>query len=136
MVMNASTSPLSGRYQLAEAAYGDASVVVHRGYDQLLNRNVAIELPHPGQPNAHIDTMLREKARRMAIGELPFVAALYDQGDEADRPYLILEELVGEPLSDTAPLPPSAVVELFSSLATTVRSSQQTGRRREKHLRA
>ena len=114
---------LSGRYQVGNAIYGDATVAVHRGHDQLLNRPVTIEMARPGQPD-EAATALREKARRMALAELPYVAALYDQGDEAGIPYLIYEDLIGTPLSEAAPLAPADVVGVISSLTTTLRTAQ------------
>src|SRR3712207_6439076 len=115
---------LSGRYLVGELVYGDPAVAVHRGHDQVLDRAVTIELLQPGA-GAEVATALRDKARRMALVELPHVAALYDQGDEEGRPYLVLEELLGEALADVAPLPSAGAASLVSSLATTLAAAHE-----------
>ena len=118
-------SLLSERYQLGDLIYGDAGVAVHRGYDQKLNRPVTIELPRDGHPNYVVAEMLRNKARRMALADLPHLAALYDQGEQDGRPYLIFEELIGAPLAEVAPLAPDDVVALITALAATLSAARQ-----------
>lgn len=115
---------LSERYQLGDVAYGDAGVAVHRGYDQKLNRAVTIELPRPDLPNQVVAETLRNKARRMALADLPHVAALYDQGEQDGRPYLVFEELVGAPLAEVAPLDPADVVIVITALCATLRAAR------------
>ena len=116
---------LSERYQLGDPIYGDAGVAVHRGYDQKLNRPVTIELPRAGHPNDVVADMLRNKARRMALADLPHLAALYDQGEQDGRPYLVFEELIGAPLAEVAPLAPADVVTLITALGATLRAARQ-----------
>ena len=116
---------LSGRYRLGDVVYGDAVVAVHRGQDQLLNRTVSIEISRPDHPDETVSAALRDKARRMALAELPHLAALYDQGEDAGQPYLVFEELSGVPLAEAAPLDPSDVATLIASLAATLRAAQK-----------
>jgi hypothetical protein len=116
---------LSGRYRLGDVVYGDATIAVHKGFDQLLNRAVTIELVRAGRPDDQTGPALRDKGRRMATRELPHVAALYDQGDEAGQSYLIYEEMVGAPLSVVAPLQPSEIVTLIGAVATTLRIARR-----------
>jgi serine/threonine-protein kinase len=116
---------LSRRYRVGDAVYGDATVSVHRGHDQLLNRPVTIELLRPGLAASGAATALREKARRMALTVLPNVASLYDQGEEGGQPYLVLEELQGIPLDEAAPLGPDDIVALIGAVAATTRAAQR-----------
>jgi hypothetical protein len=97
-------------------------VSVHRGHDQLLNRGVTIELLKPGLPDTASEA-LREKARRMAVTELPNVAALYDQGEEDGRPFLVLEEMLGTRLTASAPLGPDDLVALISAVSATLQAA-------------
>ncbi len=115
---------LSERYRVDDAVYGDAAISVHRGHDQVLNRGVTIEVLKPGPVDASIAAALRDKARRMAVTELPNVAALYDQGEENGRPYLVFEELQGAPLAEIAPLAPDEVVTLVAALNATLRAAK------------
>jgi serine/threonine protein kinase len=116
---------LSERYQLGEVVYGDAGVVVYRGHDQKLNRAVTIELPRADHPNEVVAETLRDKARRMALADLPYVAALYDQGEQDGRPYLVFEELIGTPLAEVAPLDPGNVVAMITAICGTLRAARQ-----------
>lgn len=115
---------LSERYLVSDLIYSDAAVAVHHGYDQMLNRPIMIELLRPDHADPGAATVLREKARRMALAELPFVAALYDQGEEEGRPYLILEELHGTPLAEAAPIPPTMLIHLVTSISTTLEAAR------------
>jgi len=115
---------LSGRYKVDDVVYSDTEVTVHHGYDQLLNRAVTVELVRPELTDGVAAAALREKARQMAITELPYVAALYDQGEESGRPYLILEEQLGIPIGQAAPLAPDAILALIGAIAAIDRASQ------------
>jgi len=114
---------LSGRYQLGDVVYDDGVAAVHRGHDQLLNRPVTIELLRPEAPIGAAEA-LRDKSRRTALGELPNVAALYDQGEHEGRTYLVFEELLGESLADAAPLAPPDAARLLSGLAATLSAAR------------
>ncbi|HSH81933.1 MAG TPA: SH3 domain-containing protein [Herpetosiphonaceae bacterium] len=114
---------LSGRYQLRDVVYDDGVVTVHRGHDQLLNRPVTIELLRPEAPIGAAEA-LRDKSRRTALGELPNVAALYDQGEHEGRTYLVFEELLGVSLADAAPLAPPDAARLLSGLAATLSAAR------------
>ena len=116
---------LTGRYREGDVVYDDAMVSVHRGHDQLLNRDVTIELLKPGLPDTAAEA-LREKARRMAVTELPNVAALYDQGEEDGRPFLVLEEMLGTRLTAIAPLGPEDLIALISAVSATLQAAERS----------
>lgn len=117
---------LSGRYEVGDVVYRDASVAVYRGHDRVLNRPVTIERLQPQAVSPATIAALQDKARRMALAELPNMAALYDQGEEQGQPYLVTEELQGAPLVDVAPLAPHDVVALVTAVGATVRAAQRT----------
>ena len=73
--MSAMPSVLAGRYHVGEPVYSDGTVTIYRGYDQLLNRAVGLELLDASL-SPDLETSLQDKARRMALAELPHVAAL------------------------------------------------------------
>lgn len=117
---------LSERYRVGDAIYQDAAVTVHAGHDQLLNRPVTIELLKPGLPNeAALAAGLMEKARRLALTELPNVAGLYDQSEQDGRPFLVFEELHGKALRELAPLAPADIVHVVTAAGATLRAAQR-----------
>ena len=122
--MNNTPHVLAGRYRVGELVYSDANGNLHRGYDQLLNRAVGIELLTAGVSPA-LDHTLQDKARRMVQAELPHVAALYDQGEQDGHSFLVIEELAHRSLAEAAPLTPAATADLVSTLAATLRAAAQ-----------
>lgn len=114
---------LAERYQLADLVYSDAWVVAYRARDQLLNRDVTVELLRPERAEPGADERLLAKGRLAALTSLPHVAAIYDQGTVDGRPFLVLEEPLGPALADAVPLKTAAAVELVENLAQTQRSA-------------
>ncbi len=122
--MNNAPNILAGRYHVGEQVYTNGAVTIHRGHDQLLNRAVGIELLAVGA-STDLESTLQDKARRMAVAELPHVAALYDQGEQGGHSFLVIEELAQSSLAEVAPLTPTAVADLVKVVATTLRAAAQ-----------
>lgn len=115
---------LTDRYQLGELVYSDSSVLVYRGRDQVLNRDVTVELLREScAADPRYCQRLVDKARAAALINLPNVASLYDQQAIGDRPFLVIEELAGPPLAHVAPLPPDHAIGLVQAIATTFRAA-------------
>lgn len=115
---------LSDRYQLGEMVYSDASVVAYRGRDQLLNRDVTVEvLRESCAADPQYCKRLIDKGRAAALTNLPNVAAIYDQQTIDQRPFLVSEELAGPALAERAPLPPDQTGALIIAVATTLRAA-------------
>ncbi len=81
---------------------GMASVWLAERADGLLERRIALKLPHPGSGDAPMrpftDRMARERNILASLTH-PHIARLYDAGlTEAGRPYLALEYVDGEPI--------------------------------------
>ncbi|PSK99332.1 serine/threonine-protein kinase [Murinocardiopsis flavida] len=91
---------LSGRYQLDEQIGAGGMGEVWRATDILLNRPVAVKMLHPAQM---ADTVSRERFRaeaRITAGLAhPGVAQVYDFGEQDRHAFLVMELVVGEPLS-------------------------------------
>ncbi len=96
-----SSGDVIGSYRLERelGAGGMASVWLAERTDGLLQRKVALKLPHIG---AAVDGLAERMARErdiLAALEHPNIARLYDAGVASDgRPYLALEYIEGEPL--------------------------------------
>ncbi|WP_017601464.1 serine/threonine-protein kinase [Nocardiopsis lucentensis] len=91
---------LSSRYRLEEQVGSGGMGTVWKATDTLLNRPVAVKLLHPSQmaePTAR--QRFRTEGRITAGLSHPGIAQVYDYGEEDGRAFLIMELVVGEPLS-------------------------------------
>ncbi|WP_306369740.1 serine/threonine-protein kinase [Nocardiopsis sp. CC223A] len=91
---------LSDRYRLEEQIGSGGMGTVWKATDTLLNRPVAVKLLHPSQmaePTAR--QRFRTEGRITAGLSHPGIAQVFDYGEEDGRAYLIMELVVGEPLS-------------------------------------
>jgi serine/threonine-protein kinase len=87
---------LGDRYRLVAPIGTGASAQVHLADDVRLGRRVAVKVLHPGL--AADETFLRRfraEARSAASLSHPNIMAVYDWGEDADAPYLVLELLSG-----------------------------------------
>ena len=103
---------------------GMATVWLAERADGLLDRHVALKLPHTSWGGAGFaDRMARERNILAGLTH-PHIARLYDAGLAADgRPYLALEYIDGKPIHTHAAeqdLPPRARVELLLQVARAV----------------
>ncbi|HIY43277.1 MAG TPA: protein kinase [Candidatus Nocardiopsis merdipullorum] len=91
---------LSNRYRLEEQVGSGGMGTVWKSTDTLLNRFVAVKLLHPAQmaePTAR--ERFRTEGRITAGLSHPGIAQVYDYGEGDGRAFLIMELVVGEPLS-------------------------------------
>ncbi|WP_150243833.1 serine/threonine-protein kinase [Nocardiopsis quinghaiensis] len=91
---------LSDRYRLEEQVGSGGMGTVWKAADTLLNRPVAVKLLHLAQmaePTAR--ERFRTEGRITAGLSHPGIAQVYDYGEEGGRAFLIMELVVGEPLS-------------------------------------
>jgi TOMM system kinase/cyclase fusion protein len=88
-----------GRYQVVGRLGAGGMGVVCQAYDPQLRRDVAIKLPSfRGGAAAH-QRFLRE-ARAAAAVRHPHVCPIYDVGEDAGRPYVVMALVEGESLAD------------------------------------
>jgi serine/threonine protein kinase/DNA-binding CsgD family transcriptional regulator len=102
---------LNNRYEIQEMIGEGATAAVYRGVDLRLQRIVAIKVLL-----SHVDSTTRQRFQREALSAArlnhPNIMAVYDVGEEDDRPYLIIEYIEGRPLYTFIPSPPSVVIDL------------------------
>ncbi len=92
---------LVGRYELGEMIGTGAFGVVHRAYDPILKRPVAIKRPRPGAietPEA-IERFFRE-ARAIAALQHPNIVVAHDVGQADGEVYLVSNLIEGRNLAD------------------------------------
>ena len=91
-----------GPYSLVErlGAGGMGTVWLAERVDKLLDRKVALKLPHTGWAMPDFAARLRHERQLLASLEHPRIARLYDAGVGTDgRPWLALEVVRGEPIN-------------------------------------
>jgi eukaryotic-like serine/threonine-protein kinase len=112
-----SVQSVGGRYEVEKTLGGGGMAVVYLARDGELGRPVAVKVL---AENLADDPELRERfvreARLAARLSHPNVVRVYDAGEEAGRPYIVMECVEGESLAETARregrLDPARVVEL------------------------
>ena len=74
---------------------------MYRAYDPVLDREVALKVPHPGslQTPKMVERFLRE-AKAAAQLRHPNIVPLYDAGRDGDLPYIASAFIDGRPLSE------------------------------------
>jgi hypothetical protein len=91
-----------GPYSLIErlGTGGMGTVWLAERVDKLLDRKVALKLPHTGWAMPDFAARLRHERQLLASLEHPRIARLYDAGIGTDgRPWLALEVVRGEPIN-------------------------------------
>jgi serine/threonine-protein kinase len=87
---------LGGRYRLAALIGSGASAQVYLADDRVLGRRVAVKVLHPSlAADQAFLSRFRAEARAAAALSHPNLMAVYDWGEDADGPYLVLEYLGG-----------------------------------------
>ncbi len=111
---------------LGELGRGGAGVVYHARH-QMLQRSVAIKMLHlslfPAEADRH---RLRAEAEAVARLQHPNVVQLYEIGEAAGSPYLVLEHVSGGTLASHLagqPQPPGAAAALVVTLARAVHAA-------------
>ena len=103
---------------------GMASVWLAERADGLLDRHVALKLPHSGWGTARFAEQMARERNILAALVHPHIARLYDAGLDTDgRPYLALEYIDGQPINAYAAahsLPLRARMELLLQVARAV----------------
>ena len=92
---------LGGRYRLVGPIGTGASAHVYLAEDVTLRRRVAVKILHPAL--ASDESFLRRfRAEAQAVAGLrhPAIMSVYDWGEDADGPFLVLEHLAGGSLRD------------------------------------
>jgi serine/threonine protein kinase len=98
---NPDADVIAGRYVLGSVIGQGAMAEVYEGEDQLLNRPVAVKLMLASladQPDSRL--RFEDEARVAARLTDPNVVAVYDTGEHAGRPFIVMELLPGRTLHD------------------------------------
>jgi serine/threonine-protein kinase len=92
---------LGGRYELRGVLGRGGMAEVRDGWDIRLDRPVAVKLLHPVFTTQPDNRMRFEvEARAAAALNHPHIVSVYDSGEHAGTPYIVMERLSGRTLAD------------------------------------
>jgi serine/threonine protein kinase len=122
---------LGGRYELRGVLGRGGMAEVRDGWDNRLDRAVAIKLLHPmflGQPD---DRMRFEtEARAAAALNHPHIVSVHDSGEHAGTPYIVMERLSVQTLADViarGPLPQPQVRSILDDVLSALAAAHAAG---------
>ncbi|MGC4748750.1 protein kinase domain-containing protein [Micromonospora sp. DT201] len=114
---------LAGRYRLLERLGSGGMSAVHRAYDEVLERDVAVKVLVASDANAR--QRIRAEAKAAARLSHPHVTRVYDYGESSldgpPVPFVVMELLGGHTLEQrlaAGPLPPRAGLRVCAEVAS------------------
>ncbi|MFI6784150.1 protein kinase [Micromonospora sp. NPDC050276] len=123
---------LAGRYRLLERLGSGGMSAVHRAYDEVLERDVAVKVLVGSDSNAR--QRIRGEAKAAARLSHPHVTSVYDYGesslDGAQVPFVVMELLGGHTLEHrlaAGPLPPRASLRVCAEVAAALAAAHEQG---------
>ncbi|RAO46837.1 Non-specific serine/threonine protein kinase [Micromonospora saelicesensis] len=123
---------LAGRYRLLERLGSGGMSAVHRAYDEVLERDVAVKVMVASDTNAR--QRIRGEAKAAARLSHPHVTSVYDYGesvlDGAQVPFVVMELLGGHTLEHrlvVGPLPPRAGLRVCAEVASALAAAHEQG---------
>lgn len=128
----AAGSILGGRYRLTSPIAAGGMGEVWRAVDELLGRQVAVKLlgSHVAADPSFRDRF-RAEARITAALADPGIAQVYDYGESDGSAYLVMELVIGEPLSAIlarhGALDPQAVLDVIQQTARGLYAAHRAG---------
>ena len=122
---------IAGRYRVGDALGCGGMAEVRDGWDTHLDRPVAIKLLHPvlgGQPEMR--RRFRDEARAAASLNHPNIVSVFDSGEHAGIPYIIMERLPGTSVADEirrGPLPSARVRSVLDDVLSALTAAHRAG---------
>jgi serine/threonine protein kinase len=122
---------LAGRYELRELLGRGGMGEVYEGWDRRLNRLVAIKLLRSELANdPQLLQRFEAEARAAAMLSHPNVVEVFDSGNEAGTPYIVMERLPGQTLADEllmGPLEPPRVRTMLADILKALAAAHRRG---------
>jgi serine/threonine protein kinase len=128
---------LNERYRLDELIATGGMGQVWRATDELLGRLVAVKVVQGGGAETgtggegDFRARFRDEARNSAALSHPNIATVYDFGDDAEHPYLVMELVEGQSLAqvvaERGALPPEEVRSIIAQAALALQVAHSAG---------
>jgi serine/threonine-protein kinase len=123
---------LDGRYRLDARIARGGMATVYSGFDTRLDRAVAVKVMHAtlADDDAFVERFRRE-AKAAAKLSHPSVVAIYDQGEDAGRVYLVMEHVNGRTLRavlrEHGPLPVAEALDVADGVLSALGAAHAAG---------
>ncbi|MDR1450619.1 MAG: PASTA domain-containing protein [Propionibacteriaceae bacterium] len=123
---------LGDRYKVTARVGRGGTAVVYRAQDLRLGRDVAVKIIREDMA-VDSDNTKRFDREAKSIAQLshPNVVAIYDQGYDDDRAYIVMEYIGGESIrsviSRHSPLPPLVALRYFDAIAHALAAAHRAG---------
>ncbi|ODR05304.1 serine/threonine protein kinase [Mycolicibacillus koreensis] len=123
---------LDGRYRVDATIAAGGTSTVYRGLDLRLDRPVAVKVMDARYAgDRQFLTRFQMEARAIARLKDPGLVAVYDQGLDAQHPFLVMELVSGgtlrELLAERGPMPPHAVVAVLRPVLGALAAAHRAG---------
>ncbi|WP_345655266.1 serine/threonine-protein kinase [Streptomyces siamensis] len=122
---------IAGRYRLHNPIGRGAMGEVWRGFDETLDRPVAVKLLLPQDTDPTAASRFRLEAQTAGSFNHPHVVGVFDFGQHEDRLFLVMELVEGDSLArhltTTGPLPAGQVAQIAAQAAAGLAAAHQQG---------
>src|SRR4051794_35187721 len=116
--MSAPPPLLYGRYRILSRLGQSRLATVYRAQDERLQREVLVHLLRPElMERAALVNRFLEEAQRGAQRSHQGLLEVFDSGDVEGRPYLVTEDVTGQPLIECLPLPMAEALSIMRTVA-------------------
>lgn len=121
---------LAGRYRLTERIDRGGTAEVWRARDERLDRDVAVKILGAKAEPAFRERFTME-ARRAAAVSHPHIVIVFDEGQDGDDAFIVMEDVRGRSLRDIVAergaLPPAEVATLIQQLGGALDATHRAG---------
>ncbi|MDP9310580.1 MAG: serine/threonine protein kinase [Chloroflexota bacterium] len=119
---------LHNRYRILSRLGEGRLATVYRAEDERLRRHVLVHLLRTELvPQENLRRRFEEEARRGAQLSHPGLLEVYDSGDVSGRPYMVTEDIAGQPLADVGLLNPGEALGVVRTVVSAVAMAQSQG---------
>jgi len=123
---------LGGRYRLLELLGQGGMARIYRGHDNQLDRDVAVKILRPEYGrDPDFGSRFRHEAQAAASLNHPNVVSVYDYGQDAAGPFIVMELVDGEDLASilkrSGALPPRQAARITAETARALQAAHQRG---------
>jgi len=120
------------RYRLVEKLARGGMATVYRALDTRLDRTVAVKVMHEGLgDDMDFARKFDREARAAARLSHPNIVAVFDQGDDRGRPYIVMEYVEGRTLrqiiANQAPLSPEKALSYIEPVVKALAAAHEVG---------
>jgi len=123
---------IDGRYEVVRKLARGGMATVYLANDLRLTRTVALKIMHENLgSDADFVSRFDREARSAARLSHPNVVAVFDQGTDSGRPYIVMEYVEGSTLRHVitreSPMPPQRALDLMLPIAAAVAAAHEAG---------